>query len=381
MRIAFLCSEYPPAPSGGIGTMTRVLGHALAGDGHDVQVIGCYQQSTPSTAFDGPLRVTMLPCARTRFGWMEDRYRLYRVVARGIRDRKLDLLEVPDYQGWIAGWPKLPIPVIARLHGSSSYFGAEMGSHPGRIPFQLERASLRRADFICSTSRYAAVRTTELFHLNVSIHHILYNPVEVPSSVCRVRSPHSVVYTGTLAVKKGIVQLIKAWPAVHRLFPQAMLHIYGKDGIAPAGGSMLSYLRNFISPEIERAVVFHGHVSREEVLTALETARLAIFPSYAEAFALAPLEAMAHACPTIYTTRGSGSELIRHGEDGLLIDPDDVDSIAHAISTLLQNDSMAETFAAAGRRRVGQNFALPVLLKRNEKFYEHCIAAFRHSRS
>src|SRR5215467_6645136 len=36
MKICYLCNEYPPAPHGGIGSVTQVLGRALADAGHQV---------------------------------------------------------------------------------------------------------------------------------------------------------------------------------------------------------------------------------------------------------------------------------------------------------------------------------------------------------
>ena len=54
-----------------------------------------------------------------------------------------------------------------------------------------------------------------------------------------------------------------------------------------------------------------------------QRARVIVLPSYAEGFSLTPLHAMAAGCPTVYTSRGSGPEVIEDGRDGLLIDPDD----------------------------------------------------------
>ena len=73
----------------------------------------------------------------------------------------MDLVEVPDWEGWAAGWPVLAAPVVARLSGSAAYFAAEMNRRVKRVAYWLERASLRRADFRCSESRYTARRTSE----------------------------------------------------------------------------------------------------------------------------------------------------------------------------------------------------------------------------
>ncbi len=83
---------------------------------------------------------------------------------------------------------------------------------------------------------------------------------------------------------------------------------------------------------------------------------MAVFPSYAEAFAIAPLEAMAWGCPTIYSQRGSGPELIRHGDDGWLVDPDQTSDLSQAISRLLKDDVLANRLGTQGRRRIEERF-------------------------
>ena len=47
------------------------------------------------------------------------------MVSAWAREGAIDLVEVPDWEGWVAGWPRLPVPVVARLNGSVAYFAAE----------------------------------------------------------------------------------------------------------------------------------------------------------------------------------------------------------------------------------------------------------------
>jgi glycosyltransferase involved in cell wall biosynthesis len=105
----------------------------------------------------------------------------------------------------------------------------------------------------------------------------------------------------------------------------------------------------------------------------LSTARLAVFPSYAEAFAIAPLEAMATGCPTIYSERGSGRELIEHNENGLLVDPDNTSELAASISRLILDDKLAEQLGSAGRSLIENRFSDQVLLLENIDFYKRCL--------
>jgi glycosyltransferase involved in cell wall biosynthesis len=113
----------------------------------------------------------------------------------------------------------------------------------------------------------------------------------------------------------------------------------------------------------------------------LQHARAAVFPSFVESFALAPLEAMACGCPTVYTSRVSGPELICDGEDGLLVDPAHPEQIAAAIGRLLADDDLANRLATAGRRRIEEHFSMAAFLPRNEAFYRQCVENYRRQKN
>jgi glycosyltransferase involved in cell wall biosynthesis len=380
MRMCFVCSDYPPGPHGGIGTMTQLLARALVRRGAAVRVIGIYPPDYPADDLSDDLGVQVVRIRERRhpLGWVIARARLARIVARWARRREVDLVEIPDWRGWAAGWPPLPVPVVARLNGSATYFAAERGISASRLTRGLERSSLRRADFVCSASQYTADRTRQVLSLseNQPAIPVLHNPVEVHDRPSYARKGQRVVFTGTLTEKKGVIPLVRAWLHVAAKAPAAELHLFGKDGGTREGGSMEARLRGMLPESTRRSVRFHGHVPRDHLLRVLATARVAVFPSYAEAFALAPLEAMACGCPTISSSRGSGPELIRDGVDGLLVDPDQPDEIAAAILRMLCQDELAEALGAAGRRRVVEEFSIEAMVDRNEAFYGQCMAAF-----
>ncbi len=378
IRICFVCNEYPPGPHGGIGTFNCVLARSLAAAGHDVRVIGMYRHDYPAADYevDQGVRVWRMRRSPRRFGWLSARYRLHRTIGRWCKNDLIDIVEFPDFEGWAAGMPRFPLPVIVRLNGSASYFAKELRRPLNRTTFYFERAGLRRADFWSSVSKYTAERTKEVFELSSGPHGILYNSVEVPrEESSSPRSDNQIVYTGTLSEKKGILSLICAWPRVCSAVENAELHVYGKDGRTDDGESMQGYLQRQVE-ESGGNVHFHGHVSRQTLFGRLHIARAAVFPSYAEAFALAPLEAMVRGCPTVYSTRGSGTELINHGQDGLLVDPDQPDEIAEALITLLTDQQLADQLGKAGQQRVLRQFTVDTMRRQNEAFYRECIESF-----
>ena len=380
MNLCFECSEYPPGLHGGIGSLIQILARGFVEMGHEVRVIGTYNASHLAAEYeeDRGVKVWRLRRPNQPMGWIAARKRLFSMVRGWCGSGQVDLIEVPDWGAPAAGWPELPVPVVARLSGSASFFSREMGRKLPLREYVLERASLRRASFISSTSRYIAEKTRSIFGLPGAIEDILYAPVEVPHTPNGIeRDRNCVMFAGTLTEKKGVISLLKSWPSVAKARPEARLEIWGKDGKTPIGGSMRQYLESLIPPELQPSVQFHGHVALKELLAAFSRAAMAVLPSYAGGFALTPLHAMAHGCPTIYTTRGSGPELMTDHTSGMLVDPDRPDKIARAIVRLLEDRELAARMGANGRQLVQQRFSWPVLSRANERFYYGCLEQFR----
>lgn len=381
MNICFICSEYPPFPHGGIGSMTQVFGRALADRGHRIRVIGMYPEAGANAVEDDRgVKVWRLKRPEGRFGWVAGRSEIYRTVARWVRDGEVDVIEVPDWEGYAAGWPSLDAPLVVRLHGSLTYFNSEMKFETGRSTYLIESNSFHRADFCSSTSRYVANVTERLFGRHAAGPRVLYNFVDVRQDAAALRrEPMRVVYAGSLATKKGVIPLANAWPEVLKRFPEAELHLFGKDAGTEYGGPMKDHLIALLGTEVRASVTFHGHVTREQVMQEFRTCRMAIFPSFSEAFSLVPMEAMAERCPVIFSNRFSGPELITHEADGLLIDPGDPATISRAIVRLLGDDELAARLGAAGRHTVCTRFSREALLGQFEDYYAACAASFRKS--
>jgi glycosyltransferase involved in cell wall biosynthesis len=89
------------------------------------------------------------------------------------------------------------------------------------------------------------------------------------------------------------------------------------------------------------------------------------------------MEAMACGCPTVYSRRTSGPELIEHERNGLLIDPDRPAEIADAMIRLLGDDALARRLGEAARKHVEERFSVRIMTAGNEAFYEACLSDFR----
>lgn len=376
MNIGIVCNELPPGPVGGIGTFTVELVRGITRLGHRIHLasVDNQVQSNVCEAISPQLTIHRIAAHRGRLGGYLNRIKLFLLIRKLAVERQIDMVEVPDFEGWCAGWQSLPIPVVVRLHGSATYFADEMRTAiPASLKFH-ERMAIRRADHVLSVSRYTADRTQELFGLPFSPT-IIYNSV-IPPDQARIKTDYRnrdlVCYTGTLIHKKGVFALAQAWLLVKLRRPNARLMIIGRDG-RHEGRSSIEIIREFAGSCADSIDIL-GHLPKQEMEALLSTADVAVYPSYSEAFGLAPMESMALGIPTIYTTRASGRELIRHGIDGWLCDPDNIEDLANHIAHLLESEALRRQFGEAGRCRIIEGFSYQSLLLENIDFYRRCAA-------
>ncbi|MBZ0100362.1 MAG: glycosyltransferase family 4 protein, partial [Taibaiella sp.] len=276
------------------------------------------------------------------------------------------IIEMPDYNDYIrfckdaVYFPKLPSPVVVKLHGSITYFTREAGDDVPIHVWQTERDILLKAKKVASVSDYTAVKTAHYLQYPKPID-VLYNGIDLPTVTPTIKEQGKVVFTGSLAPKKGIYSLAQAWNIVIKKHPYARLYIFGKGPI--------DKIKALLDKDAAETIFFNGHVARERLFEELASAHMAVFPSFAECFALAPMEAMACETAVIYTTRSSGNELIEHMKDGILVDPADINDIADKICYLLEKPDICARIAIAGKQKIIEQFSIPVIAANHIQYY------------
>jgi len=93
-------------------------------------------------------------------------------------------------------------------------------------------------------------------------------------------------------------------------------------------------------------ITFAGYVPDSEVLSLYAEADVFVYPSLYEGFGLPVLEAMASGCPVITSNVSSLPEVV--GEAALLVDPYDVEALAQAMLTVLEDDELKKEMSKKG---------------------------------
>jgi glycosyltransferase involved in cell wall biosynthesis len=146
----------------------------------------------------------------------------------------------------------------------------------------------------------------------------------------------------------------------------------GGDFRRKGGETLLRAFRNHLSQECELDIVTREPVDTAGVpnirvhhglgpnapglIDLYAKADLFVFPTLADMFPLAIMEAAAAGLPVIATTVGYLAEQVQDGVTGYLVAPGDEQALAEAVLRLVRDPSRRRTMGAAARRRAEQRF-------------------------
>ena len=125
---------------------------------------------------------------------------------------------------------------------------------------------------------------------------------------------------------------------------------------------------------LDSRVRFLGARSRDDVIRMLYAVDAAVLPSRWENFPHLVVEALAVGTPVIASAVGGVPELVRDGENGLLVPAGDVEALASAIRRLLEDEALRARLAAAAAPSVAA-LEPDVLHGRIEELLEAAVAS------
>lgn len=173
-----------------------------------------------------------------------------------------------------------------------------------------------------------------------------------------------VVVPSRLVARKGQDKLIRIWPRIQKVFPEAKLAIIGQ-------GSYEDTLRKLADTNaVTDSVHFHGRMEREDMRDLLAAADVMAMPARTrgwgldvEGLGIVYLEAQACGIPVVAGDSGGAPETVTP-ETGIVVDGYSEHEITKAILSLLADPEKRRRMGAAGREHVARAFSWEILTHR-----------------
>jgi glycosyltransferase involved in cell wall biosynthesis len=178
-----------------------------------------------------------------------------------------------------------------------------------------------------------------------------YHPVSDPQ-IARVRKSYGLpqkyfLFVGSVEERKNLRRLLQACADLWATGEERPLVVVG------ARRWKYSKIMNSVRElDLERRVIFTGHVPDSDLPALYNGADLFVFPSLYEGFGLPPLEAMACGTPVVCSNASSLPEVV--GDAALTVDPHDVEALSEAMHRVLSDPDLADDLRRRGLERAAR---------------------------
>lgn len=194
---------------------------------------------------------------------------------------------------------------------------------------------------------------------------IRHFPCFVPTDRFKnIEERKEILFVGFPFKRKGVDILINAYKKITPKYPDWQLKILGW----------------FPDPtELNRAIGDHPQIYHHppvhfpEMPNHIGTCAILVLPSRSEAMGRVLLEAMAAGKPRIGSDIDGIPNVINHGVDGLLFEPENIEDLANKLDLLMSNSALRKKLGRAGETRAKTEFTEEVYIKDIIDFYNEII--------
>lgn len=342
MRVAIV-TPYALDKPGGVQEEGFQLLHQLRKAGHDAELIGPGHSDGTWTSVGGTTNITsndaVAPICLEPGAVGRVRAAISGADVVHVHE---PLLPIIGPASWIAG----TVPTVGTFHAEPAAFVSAIYRYGGPLLAHL----IDRIDVLTAVSAEAA-NAVDGFAGDVEI---VPNAVDVSAFPARTRLRHQVAFVGRDDPRKGLDDLLEAWPRVRAAVPTAELVVVG----ARRGSS-------------EDGVIFEGRVSGARKREVLASSAVYCAPNTGnESFGVTLVEGMAAGCavvatdlPAFVAVAGGVADHVPVGDPRVLAD---------TLVRLLEDEERSRRLRAAAKERA-RDFDWNRVLPRWIELYEQAM--------
>jgi glycosyltransferase involved in cell wall biosynthesis len=237
------------------------------------------------------------------------------------------------------------IPTLSTNHGAFSIMAGYCGPQrsalvklalflPAWLSKQYVLAHLE-CEVAVSRYDYRALRRWYPF-LRRKFRQIYHSQLHFPPPVGATKRHKVILCVGTVGPRKGQPILVEAFCHLADKHPDWQLVLIGRmddDLMERQIHESIKHAR------LSERVQLLGARPDAEVQQWLSTSAIFAMPSFQEGLGLSLQEALFHGCACVASRAGGISDLIDHGENGLLVEPGNVAQLAAALEKMISDDS------------------------------------------
>ena len=290
-------------------------------------------------------------------------------------------------------WPDSPLLCYEEFfyqpHGFDTNFDPEFDrgwSWRDQARLNMKNAylhlTLEQADWNVSPTHFQASSFPEYWQRRISVIHdgvdtrraapvANPDPLTLPDGTVLQKGEPIVTFVNRrLEPYRGCHTFLRAIPELQRLSPDARIVIVGDTkgvsygAVCPEGEWKDQFLAEIEGVYDPSHVHFTGTLPYEQFLPLLQLSACHVYLTYPFVMSWSLLEAMACGCAVVGSDTAPVREVIRHGENGLLVDFFSPADLAAAVAEMLQDRERAEAFGAEARRTVVRGYDLNVCVQR-----------------
>ncbi len=153
------------------------------------------------------------------------------------------------------------------------------------------------------------------------------------------------LFVGNVIRAKGLLELVEAFDSLKMTFPDSSLYIIGSK----KDSHFVEELRSFIRDKDVEDIHFKEPLGQEDLALWMAAADALTLPSHHEGFGLVALEAMSAGTKVVGTDVGGLSYLLKDGA-GILVEPENPDSLAQGLWSALDGDSVVIDATIVGEK-------------------------------
>ncbi len=342
MKITILVVGFPPRWTGGTEIATYNIAKYLMKRGHEAHIIttlddGLLKKSTEEGFFIHRIESSEIPM-------------LFSI--RALFEEKRIGSDIIHAQGLYMGFPAFLIkkilkrPYVIWSRGSDVYFSWKYKS-------LTSKPILKNADAVITLTEdmkkeMQKIYDREIFVLPNGIDSWKFNSLSKENSRKELKIQENekiILFVGGLRHVKGARYLIEAMKTIIDREKNARLLIVGD-------GDEKEFLKDLVKRlNLQEHVNFAGKIPNENIPEYMVASDIFVLPSLSEGFPVTVLEAMASGLPIVTTDVRGLSEIVKEGENGFLVKPENPGEIAEKVLLILEDTELRERISLSNKEK------------------------------